>query len=116
MSLQTVETLLGLEDDERVTTLYAMYEAQLLARLDRLKPDREKPEDEPDEVPVELEYIVAELTIARFNRIGSEGMVKESMDGHSAEYQDMSLDDYDAAINAYLNPESSPKLGVVRFL
>lgn len=112
MSLQTVETLLGLEDDERVTTLYAMYEAQLLARLERLKPSNE----EPKKVPDELEYIVAELTIARFNRIGSEGMVKESMDGHTAEYQDMSLDDYDAAINAYLNPESSPKLGVVRFL
>lgn len=112
MSLQTVETLLGLEEDERVTTLYAMYEAQLLARLERLKPSNE----EPKKVPDELEYIVAELTIARFNRIGSEGMVKESMDGHSAEYQDKSLDDYDAAINAYINPESSPKLGVVRFL
>lgn len=101
MSLQTVEILLNLENDRRVMELYDRYEAQLLHRLQRSKP-------EITSIPPVLTYIVDELTIARFNRIGSEGISKEEMDGHSATYQDesISLAAYEADIVAYLTPES----------
>lgn len=43
------------------------------------------------ETPSGLEYIVKEISIIRFNRIGSEGMKSESVEGHSVTYN--SLDD-----------------------
>lgn len=113
MSLETVEILLEVKDDERVNALYARYAEMLLARLQKSDPDIAS-------IPIELEYIVDELTIARFNRIGSEGMTSESMDGHSANYGDISsvvsLQVYEKAINAYLSPEKENTWGKARFL
>lgn len=110
MSLITIGKLLGLENDDRVITLHTRYSALLLARLKRSKP-------EIIAVPDELDYIVDELTIARFNRLGSEGMTVESMDGHSAHYDDISaatsLYTYEGAILEYLNPESESRSGRV---
>lgn len=107
MSLNTIEILLGVENDTRVSTLYERYSALLLARLQKSDPDIL-------DVPEELEYIVDELTIARFNRLGSEGMTSESMDGHSANYDDVSLISYEYAIIQYL--DSNSKFGRVRFI
>ena len=107
MSLNTIEILLGVENDARVITLYERYSALLLVRLQKSDPDIL-------DVPEELEYIVDELTIARFNRLGSEGMTSETMDGHSASYDDVDLVSYESAIIQYL--DSNSKLGRVRFL
>ncbi|NLC25372.1 MAG: phage head-tail connector protein [Fastidiosipila sp.] len=113
MSLNTIEILLGVESDVRVATLFERYSDLLLARLQRSNPDI-------GDIPEELEYIVDELTISRFNRIGSEGMISETMDGHSANYGDISaetsLTAYEDVINAYLSPESENTWGTVRFL
>ena len=72
------------------------------------------------EIPVELEYIVDEATIRRFNRIGSEGMKSESVEGHSVTYLDEDeLAPYESAIVAYLEeqePDDKRKPGVVYFL
>ena len=107
MSLATVETLLGIEDDARVSALFERYSGLLLVRL-------QKSDSSIVEIPEELEYIVDELTISRFNRIGSEGMASESMDGHSAKYDEVSLVNYEHAIIQFLDGNS--KLGRVRFL
>ena len=40
------------------------------------------------EMPIELEFILIELSIQRFNRIGSEGIASESIDGKSVSYDD----------------------------
>ena len=40
------------------------------------------------EIPVELEFILIELSIQRINRIGSEGIASESIDGKSVSYDD----------------------------
>ena len=85
MSLETVKTLTGV-DNEQITAIYSMYEKRLFSRL-------EKSLLEVVEIPTELEYILTECTIARFNRIGSEGMESESMDGHTAKYGDKDLSD-----------------------
>lgn len=103
----TVEILLGLVGDERVTTLHTRYTGLLLSRLKRGNPEIET-------IPDELSYIVDELTIARFNRLGSEGLTAETMDGHSATYgSDMSLNAYENVIDAYLNPVSEHRLGKI---
>src|SRR5678816_2082293 len=102
MSLNTIKILLGVESDARVPALHERYSALLLTRLQKSDPDIL-------DVPEELEYVVDELTIARFNRLGSEGMTSESMDGHSANYDDVSLISYEYAITQYLDNNS--KLG-----
>ncbi|WP_020007404.1 phage head-tail connector protein [Salinicoccus albus] len=110
MSIEYVHTLLG-TDDERVRTIYDRTEERLLNRLRQSLSDT-------TEVPDELTYIVDELTIMRFNRIGSEGMESESMDGHSVTYGDDDFQSYESIIVDYINRhlEDAPKKGVVRFI
>ena len=106
MSLDYVKQLTG--DNPQVEAIYNAIAERLLIRLDETK------------VPLSLEYVVDEATIRRFNRIGSEGMKSESVEGHSVTY-DMSdvLDPYESAINDYLEglkPDDGRKKGVVYFL
>ena len=109
MSLENTKTLLGV-DNERVTIIYEQIEGRLLRRLQKHLPDILA-------IPDELDYIVTECAIARYNRIGSEGMESESMDGHSASYVDKDLSDYEDDILDYLGDDASgSKRGVVRFL
>ena len=66
-------------------------------------------------VPDELSYIVLELSVVRFNRIGNEGMTSYSQDGESIAYgADMS--NYEADINSWLLKQAGNDRGVVRFL
>lgn len=109
MSIKTVKTLIGV-DNEQVTTIHTMVSERLLRRLQRSKKDIK-------EIPDELNYIVTEVTIARYNRIGSEGMTSESMDGHSANYEVVELSDFESDIQDYLDEyDAGTKRGKVRFL
>ena len=106
MSLDFVKSLTG--DNPQVEAIYNAIAERLLIRLDET------------EIPLSLEYVVDEATIRRFNRIGSEGMKSESVEGHSVTY-DMSdvLVPYESAINDYLEglkPDDGRKKGVVYFL
>ncbi|WP_435029301.1 phage head-tail connector protein [Levyella massiliensis] len=69
-------------------------------------------------VPDALEYIAVELIVRRFNRIGSEGMASESVEGHSATYQENDLQDFEPAIATWIDDQVDidGKRGVVRFL
>ena len=60
MSLEYVKSLTG--DNPQVEVIYNNIAERLLHRI------------KDTEIPVQLEYIVDEATIRRFNRIGSEGM------------------------------------------
>ena len=105
MSLEYVKSLTG--DNPQVEVIYNNIAERLLHRI------------KDTEVPLELEYIVDEATIRRFNRIGSEGMKSESVEGHSVTYIDEDeLAPYESAIVAYLEallPDERKK-GVVYFL
>ena len=106
MSLEYVKQLTG--DNPQVEAIYNAIAERLLIRLDET------------EIPLSLEYVVDEATIRRFNRIGSEGMKSESVEGHSVTY-DMGdvLEPYESAINDYLEdlkPDDGRKKGVVYFL
>ena len=106
MSLNYVKQLTG--DNPQVEAIYSKIAERLLHRI------------KETEIPLELEYIVEEATIRRFNRIGSEGMKSESVEGHSVTYLDGDeLAPYESAIVAYLEaqePEPPRKPGVVYFL
>lgn len=65
-----------------------------------------------DELPTELEYIVQELTIKRFNRLGSEGMSSTSQEGLSMSWNDDDFSFYKDDLDAWLeenNPENNKR-------
>lgn len=61
------------------------------------------------EVPEELEYIVVEVSVIRFNRIGSEGVSSHSVEGESMSFNDDDFDSYDKDIRSWLNNQSDLK-------
>ena len=80
-SIEAIRTLLGLTDtlqDQALQTIVSMVTQRLLNRL----------HGSPEAVPPELSYIVIEVTIARFNRLGSEHLKSDSEEGHTMTWYD----------------------------
>ena len=70
-----------------------------------------------NEVPEKLEYIVLEVAIVRFNRIGSEGMTINNVEGENKHFSSSDFTPYDAEISAYLESlQSTAQRGGFRFL
>lgn len=68
-------------------------------------------------VPEELDYIVEEVSIIRFNRIGSEGLKSHTVEGESLTFSDNDFDSFKDDIQDYLNrKDSNPKKGGFKFL
>ena len=56
-------------------------------------------------IPTELSYIVVEVTIARFNRIGSEGVSSHTVQGESLSWTDDDFKPYMDDIQEWLNAQ-----------
>lgn len=70
-----------------------------------------------NEVPDELQYIVIEVAIIRYNRIASEGMSANSVEGESLTWDASDFDGFKDDINAWLeNQEDGNGKGKVRFI
>lgn len=67
-----------------------------------------------DAIPEELNFVLLEVAITRFNRIGSEGMKSEVVDGHKVEYVMDDFASYARILASYL-PEKEWQAGEVRF-
>lgn len=106
-TLEEVKLLLGITDNSKDDLLNLLIKNATTQVLSYLTPI--------EVVPDELSYIVSELVVIRYNRIGSEGLTNESVEGYSATYSD-DMTNYILAINAYLNTVRLPKTGVVRFI
>ena len=77
MLLNRIKTLLNIEgNDELIIEIVNITEAKILNYINAI------------EMPIELEFVLIELAIQRFNRIGSEGIASESIDGKSVSYED----------------------------
>lgn len=63
-----------------------------------------------DGVPDRLKYIVEEVAVKRFNRVGAEGMTTESVDGRSNTFQANDFDEYMDVIDQY-TPRTTGKRG-----
>lgn len=68
-----------------------------------------------EEVPTELEYIVTEVSIVRYNKIGSEGVTNHSVEGETMSFSDNDFKGYLNDIEAWKNKKNEVK-GVVKFL
>ena len=89
MLLNRIKTLLQIQDnDELIHEIVEITKEKILNYINQ------------EELPKELEFVLVELTIQRYNRIGSEGISSESVDGKSVSYEDdfenykIYLDDY----------------------
>ena len=89
MLLNRIKTLLNIEGNENlIYEIVNITESKILNYINA------------SEMPKELEFVLIELSVQRFNRIGSEGIASESIDGISVSYDDVFtgykhyLDDY----------------------
>ncbi|MBP3930553.1 MAG: phage head-tail connector protein [Peptostreptococcaceae bacterium] len=89
MLLNRIKTLLQINDNDEL-----IYEIVEITKEKILNYINEK------ELPIELEFVLVEMAVSRFNKIGSEGFSSESIDGKSISYEDdfemykQYLDDY----------------------
>lgn len=68
------------------------------------------------EPPESLDYIIREVSIIRFNKIGSEGLTSHTVEGESQSFGDSDFDGYIDDIQAYLETQKVSAKGRVRFL
>jgi hypothetical protein len=66
--------------------------------------------------PAELDYIITEVAIIRFNRIGSEGLTSHTVEGESQSFSDDDFKSYTADIQDWLYSHNGSAKGKVRFI
>lgn len=106
--LETLKMLLGLEDDESRDELLNKIIDLATARLKLLLGGIEPPE--------ELEHIIVEVSVARFNKIGSEGLSSHSVEGESQTFANDDFDGFKDEIQAFLDGKKESSRGKVRFI
>lgn len=104
-AIDNIKTMIGITADEPVTTIVSLTEARLRNLLGGA-----------ETLPNSLEYIVTEVSIARYNRIGSEGLSGHSVEGESLSWSDDDFAPYSGDIAAYQAAQDEPVKGRVRFL
>ena len=108
--LADIKTMLGIEDtaqDGKLKIIIKNVVTQLSNRLNS------------SAIPVNLEYIVTEVSIKRFNRIGDEGLTSSSVEGRSSTYAEDDFTPYLKDIEEYRQslqvPEAPYQKGSVMF-
>lgn len=105
--LETLKMLLGFTDDSRDELLNKLIDLTT-ARLKLLIGGIEPPE--------ELEHIIIDVAIARFNKIGSEGLSSHSLEGESQTFTNNEFDGFMSEIQAFLDSQKESSRGKVRFI
>ncbi len=91
--LDEVLFILGISNaaqTDLVTILFNQSSAKILAYINE------------SEVPANLAFILNELTISRYNRLGSEGITSESVEGIQYSYMDNELLPYYTYLDRYI--------------
>ena len=95
--LNRIKTLLQIQDnDELIYEIVEITKEKILNYINK------------EELPKELEFILVELSIQRYNRIGSEGISSESVDGKSVSYED-DFENYKIYLDDYIHKNGSNK-------
>ena len=88
----------------------------LLNMIVSLTDDRLKTLLGVEEVPNELEYITTEVSVARFNKIGSEGISSHTVEGESMSFNNNDFEPYEDDIESWRFANQDKKVGRLRFL
>lgn len=105
--LENVKALLGFsgtDNDDKLKVIISVVCSRLCALLGT------------KEVPKELEYIATEVSIVRFNRIGSEGMQSHQVEGESISYLTDDFAAFADDIARWKADQEKRDVGVIRFL
>ena len=105
--LEKIKLLLGITDSDNDTLLQqivVMVTARLKALLGGIEP------------PESMDYIITEVSVKRFNRIGSEGLSAHSVEGESQTFTDSDFAEFADDIQAYKDSQKTIKRGKVRFI
>lgn len=105
--LEEIKLLLGITDSGRDELLILIIK-HTTARLKLLIGGMDPPE--------ELAHIIVEVSVMRFNRIGSEGISGHTVEGESLQYTDDDFSAYAGEIQSYLRLQTEVSKGKVRFL
>ena len=97
MLLNRIKTLLNIEGNENlIYEIVNITESKILNYINA------------SEIPKELEFVLIELSVQRFNRIGSEGRASEVVDGKSIHY-DEDFTGYKHYLDDYISRNSVRK-------
>ena len=105
--LDEIKIILGIADnalDSQLNIIIANTKARLKMLLGGL------------DVPESLNYVVTEVSVKRFNRIGSEGITSHTVEGESMSFTDDDFAEFAGDIQTYLDSVAAAKKGKVRFL
>lgn len=102
--LDNLKKMLGTEDTALLQLIVSNVTARLKVLLGGIEP------------PDEMDYIVFEVSVKRFNRIGSEGMTSHTVEGESTNYADDDFAEYSDDIQAFLDTQKNTTRGKVRFI
>ena len=107
--LDNLKIMLGIpvEDvnpDERLKLILANTAARLKLLLGGIDP------------PFEMNHIILDVAIMRFNRIGSEGLSSHSVEGESLSFKESDFDGFMGEIQAWLDLQKESTRGKARFL
>ena len=94
---EKIKVLAG-TDNPQLEAVYELVESRLSSIIKRY-------DNEFDKIPEDLHYILVEITLARFNRLGAEGMSKEIVDGHTTDFIGDEFEPYMDEINRYYKTE-----------
>lgn len=100
--LESLKIMLGLENttekDKTLGLILSFVSSRLLGIIKR------------DLVPPELEWIVVEASVIRYNRMASEGMKSHAVDGLNMTFKGDVLDDYMDDINRWIEDNEIPPI------
>ena len=97
MLVNRIKVLLGVtENDELINEIIELTKDKILNYINET------------ELPNELEFVLVELAIQRYNRIGSEGIASESVDGKSVSYDD-DFENYKPYLDDYIYKNGTNK-------
>lgn len=106
--LETLKMLLGFTEDDNRDEVLSLIINLATARLKLLIGGIEPPE--------ELEHIIVEVSVARFNKIGSEGLSSHSVEGESLSFANDDFAPFMTEIQAFLDNQKGNSRGKVRFI
>lgn len=105
--LNNLKLFLGITDetlDSKLKLIISNTTARLTILLGGIEP------------PEELEHIILEASVNRFNRIGSEGMKTHTVEGETITFTDDDFSEFKDEIQAYLDSQKTITKGKVRFI
>lgn len=107
--LEDLKLLLGFKSDdisidEKLKRIISLTTKRLKVLLGGIEP------------PEEMEHIIIEVAVIRFNRIGSEGMSSHSVEGESITFSDNDFNAFSDEIQAFLDSQKDSTRGKLRFI